>query len=119
MNMNEYQKRAGEYSSHGDESHQANPGTRDHFSMVGLGITGEAGEFADLVKKILFHGHVTDIQKLKKELGDVLWYVQEGARAAGLTLDDVAKANLDKLALRYPEGRFSVVRSRQRAPNDE
>ena len=73
----------------------------------GLGIAGEAGEVADLIKKATFHGHIVDQVEIKKELGDVLWYLANIARLAGLTLDDVAEANIAKLQKRYPRG-FSV-----------
>lgn len=76
----------------------------------GLGITGEAGEVADLIKKSVFHGHEIDKQNVKKELGDVLWYLSQIATLAGLTLEEVATANIDKLMKRYPDG-FSRERS--------
>lgn len=69
-----------------------------------LGLAGEGGEVADLVKKYLFHGHALPQEKLQNELGDVLWYVAIGANALGLTLDDVMARNIAKLKDRYPEG---------------
>lgn len=83
-----------------------------------LGLAGEAGEAADLVKKYLFHGHPLDRDKIKKELGDVLWYVATMASTLGLQLEDVAQGNLDKLRARYPEG-FSVERSVSRVEEKE
>lgn len=70
----------------------------------GLGVTGEAGEVADLIKKHVGHGHPLDVEKLKLELGDVLWYVAGLATVLGLSLDDVAAANIAKLTKRYPNG---------------
>jgi NTP pyrophosphatase (non-canonical NTP hydrolase) len=74
-----------------------------------LGIAGEAGEVADLVKKHIGHGHPLDQNKLKNELGDVLWYVAGLAHLHGLSLSDVAQANVDKLKLRYPDGFSSAA----------
>ena len=71
-----------------------------------MGLAGEAGECVDIVKKHLFQGHELDREKLKDELGDVLWYVAITARALGLTLEEVARHNVDKLARRYPTGEF-------------
>lgn len=78
-----------------------------------MGLCGEAGEAIDLVKKHLHQGHELDRQALKKELGDIAWYLAETAYALDLTLEDVLTANLEKLKARYPEG-FDAERSVQR-----
>jgi NTP pyrophosphatase (non-canonical NTP hydrolase) len=83
-------------------------------ATMGLGIAGEAGEVADLLKKHIGHGHPLDVDKLKKELGDVLWYVVAVGLAVGLDLEDVAQGNVEKLRKRYPNG-FSRERSMNRA----
>jgi NTP pyrophosphatase (non-canonical NTP hydrolase) len=119
MKLNEYQEKAAEYSDFGPETHQKQPESVSHLAMVGLGITGEAGEVSDYIKKVLFHGHPMDKTKLRKELGDALWYVQEGARAGGMTLEEIARENLDKLAARYPNGRFDPSHSQNRKPEDK
>lgn len=77
------------------------------------GLTGEAGEVADLIKKHFGHGHELDLIKVNKELGDVLWYLSQLAEQFGLSLDDVAQANIDKLKKRYPDG-FSEEASKNR-----
>lgn len=82
-----------------------------------LGLAGESGEAADLVKKHLFHGHALEEDKLKKELGDVLWYVALLADALGLSLGEVAQHNVDKLRARYPEG-FDAQRSQRRGQEE-
>jgi NTP pyrophosphatase (non-canonical NTP hydrolase) len=73
-----------------------------------LGLTGEAGEVAEKVKKAIRDngGEISDEKKqdIKKELGDVLWYVSQLARILGFTLDEVAEANLVKLADRKARG---------------
>ena len=69
-----------------------------------LGLAGEAGEVADLVKKGVFHQHGLDLEKLKKELGDVLWYVAALCTTSGLSMSDVMQANIEKLKARYPDG---------------
>lgn len=82
-----------------------------------LGIAGEAGEVAELVKKHLGHGHVLDTERVTKELGDVLWYVAVLARELGISLNRVAAHNLKKLRERYPKG-FSHERSKNRKAED-
>ena len=81
--------------------------------IAALGLAGEAGEFANLIKKMTAHGHPTPPEALADELGDVLWYLAEAASACGLSLNQIAQQNIDKLTARYPEG-FSEERSRNR-----
>lgn len=78
-----------------------------------LGLTGEAGECADLLKKHLYHGHDYDSIEMVKELGDVLWYIALAAYSMGYTLDEVMEKNLSKLYARYPDG-FTTERSLNR-----
>lgn len=85
-------------------------GDNDQLINAALGLCGEAGEFADLLKKYLYQGHVLDDECLIKELGDVLWYISLAADEMGVTLSEVMAKNIDKLRKRYPEG-FSAERS--------
>ncbi len=75
-----------------------------------LGLAGEAGEFADVVKKHIGQGHPLDLTKSENELGDVQYYTAKGAREIGVTLEHVGRTNIEKLRKRYPEG-FSVEKS--------
>jgi NTP pyrophosphatase (non-canonical NTP hydrolase) len=81
--------------------------------VAALGLAGEAGEFANLVKKLTAHGHTIPFEALADELGDVLWYLAEAASACSLDLAQIARDNIAKLERRYPEG-FSQERSRNR-----
>jgi len=69
-----------------------------------LGLSGESGEVADLIKKWKNQGHSLDENKLIEELGDVLWYVSLMAHTLGYTLSEVATINIEKLKKRYPYG---------------
>jgi NTP pyrophosphatase (non-canonical NTP hydrolase) len=111
MKMNTYQELA---------LRTCNPSldARQRLTNGALGLAGESGEAADLIKKHLFHGHALEEEKLKKELGDVLWYVALLADALGLGLEEVAQRNVDKLRARYPEG-FDAARSQRRDPREE
>lgn len=80
-----------------------------------LGLAGESGECADLVKKHLFQGHDLKKEELVKELGDVLWYIAETASGLGVPLSEVAKTNLEKLHKRYGGNAFSAEKSRNRS----
>ncbi len=101
MNLDRYQKRAAEYDLFNKTNTDLNsPGFLEKI----LGLTGEAGETADKVKKILRDkggcASEEDRQALIKELGDVLWYVANISRYLGVPLSEVAKGNIDKLSSR-------------------
>jgi NTP pyrophosphatase (non-canonical NTP hydrolase) len=68
------------------------------------GLVEEAGEVLGLVRKHLFMHHELDTARLTMELGDALWCLTAAAGALGLSLEEVAAANLAKLRRRYPDG---------------
>lgn len=80
------------------------------YMEAALGLTGEAGEAVELVKKSMYQGHELDKDALALELGDVAWYLTLFCHAAGLTLEEVLNRNIKKRAERYPEG-FDKARS--------
>lgn len=69
-----------------------------------LGLTGEAGEVADIIKKYIFHRHNLNREELIKELGDVCWYVALLSYTIGVPLEEILSINIEKLKKRYPEG---------------
>ena len=83
---------------------------RDHVLNGALGLFGEGGEVADLIKKAYMQGHPLDKAHIAEELGDVCWYVAELATALGYSMEEIMRGNIDKLRRRYPEG-FEVERS--------
>ena len=83
-----------------------------------IGMCGEAGEVSELVKKYAYHGHTIDTEHLARELGDVLWYVSYMAHLFGYSLGKIMEMNQDKLAKRYPDGKFDEERSRNRKEDD-
>lgn len=89
----------------------------DHMLNGVLGLVGESGEIADLVKKNRMQGHMLDIEHAAKELGDVCWYIAETATAIGCDLETIMKMNIEKLRKRYPDG-FSSDRSQHREAGD-
>lgn len=104
MTFDDYQKAAMETAAHDN-------GPAKDVLIAALGLTGEAGEFADLIKKWYAQGHELDISKLNEEAGDILWYLALWAEVSGVSLGSIAEQNRAKLAKRYPEGTFSVERS--------
>lgn len=101
MTANDYQRQA--MRTAGDKSE----GWLDNAIM---GLCGEVGECADIVKKHRFQGHDLDREKLIDEASDVCWYIALLASALGVGLEDIMKHNIDKLRKRYPNG-FDKARS--------
>ncbi|MBI5974887.1 nucleoside triphosphate pyrophosphohydrolase family protein [Staphylococcus canis] len=77
---------------------------KELLQMGALGLNGEAGEVADIIKKHFYHEHPLDVEALKKELGDVLWYIATCATTLNVSLDEIAQMNIEKLEKRYPNG---------------
>jgi NTP pyrophosphatase (non-canonical NTP hydrolase) len=86
-----------------------------------VGMSAEAGEFTEIVKKIVFQGkpvNEDNLFHLKRELGDIMWYVSQACIGLDITLEEVIQMNFEKLSARYPEGSFSIERSENRVAND-
>lgn len=90
----------------------------DRLVDAAAGLAEEAGEVLGLVRKHVFMHHDLDRARLIAELGDALWCLTGVADAAGVSLDDVAAANLEKLRRRYPDG-YSDAASARRADKPE
>jgi len=98
MTLNEYQDR-----SRGTATYKHNLQTIDGLTYSILALGGEVGELQNKLKKAHRAGAKPDVAVLADELGDVLWYVASTAHELGLTLDEVARQNLDKLQKRLAE----------------
>ena len=85
-----------------------------------IGMLAESGEFAEVMKKIIFQGKEFNEDErfhMKRELGDVLWYWVQGCLALGYTPEEIMKENIAKLEKRYPNG-FEIARSEKREVGD-
>ncbi|MFH1404823.1 MAG: nucleoside triphosphate pyrophosphohydrolase family protein [Patescibacteria group bacterium] len=102
MNFNEYQQLSRLTAQY--------PNAGNNFIYPVLGLAGETGEVAEKFKKIIRdnNGIVDDERKevIKKELGDVMWYIAQISTEIGLSLDDVALTNLEKLFSRLERGKI-------------
>ena len=86
-----------------------------------VGMSAEAGEFTEVVKKIFLQGKPYNEENafhLKRELGDIMWYVSQACLGLGVTLEEFIQMNFEKLSARYPEGAFDVYRSENRVEGD-
>lgn len=101
----------------GGDCYWFNPADLGGVFMACLGLAGEAGETLDMIKKWIFHEKELDVEHLKKELGDVMWYIAMMCYSFGFDLDEIMQINIDKLKARYPDG-FDPKRANERAEND-
>lgn len=99
MEFIEYQIRARETAVYKESAANEN----EQLAYVALGLTGEAGEFANKVKKVIRDG-TFNATALASELGDVLWYVAMAAEELGVSLEMIAWDNLEKLSERKRRG---------------
>jgi len=86
-----------------------------------LGLTAESGEFTEVVKKIIFQGKPyseENVFHMKRELGDICWYLAQACMALDTTFDEVIEMNVEKLQARYPGGNFDVHYSENRKEGD-
>jgi NTP pyrophosphatase (non-canonical NTP hydrolase) len=85
------------------------------------GLSAEAGEFTEVVKKIFLQGkpyNEENVFHMKRELGDLCWYLAQACMALDTNFDEILEMNYEKLSARYPEGTFDVYRSENRVEGD-
>ena len=103
----------------GDLKEQGFPTER--LLTAAVGMSAEAGEFTEIVKKIVFQGKPVNEENLfhlKRELGDIMWYVSQACMGLDISIEEVIQMNFEKLSARYPEGAFSIERSENRKEGD-
>ena len=86
-----------------------------------LGLTAESGEFSEVVKKIILQGkpyNEDNVFHMKRELGDICWYIAQACMALDTTFDEIIEMNVEKLKKRYPGGEFNVHQSENRKEGD-
>ena len=86
-----------------------------------LGLTAESGEFTEIVKKIILQGkpyNNENVYHMKRELGDICWYIAQACMALDTTFDEIIEMNVRKLEARYPGGEFDVHKSENRVEGD-
>ena len=92
-----------------------------HLLTAALGLTAEAGEFTEVVKKIILQGkpyNEDNVFHMKRELGDICWYIAQACMALDTSFDEIIEMNVDKLKKRYPGGEFDVSKSENRKEGD-
>tara|TARA_Y100001951_G_scaffold12713_1_gene8095 strand:- start:219 stop:629 length:411 start_codon:yes stop_codon:yes gene_type:complete len=88
---------------------------------AGVGLNAEAGEFLEIIKKMIFQGKPwseDNREHLVIELGDAIWYIANACMALEVSFDEVVALNVKKLKKRYPGGQFDVYYSEHREEGD-
>ena len=86
-----------------------------------VGMSAESGEFTEIVKKMIFQGKPVNEENLfhlKRELGDIMWYVAQACMALDTDFNEIIEMNVNKLKSRYPGGEFDVHFSENRKEGD-
>ena len=99
----------------------ANGADIPHLLTAALGLTAESGEFTEVVKKIILQGkpyNEDNVFHMKRELGDICWYLAQACMALDTTFDEIIEMNVDKLKARYPGGEFDGHKSENRREGD-
>ena len=99
----------------------ANGADIPHLLTAALGLAAESGEFTEVVKKIILQGkpyNEENVFHMKRELGDICWYLAQACIALDTTFDEIIEMNVDKLKARYPGGEFDVHKSENRREGD-
>ena len=92
---------------------------KDRLLTSVLGLNGEAGECADLVKKHIYHGKPLDKEELTLEMSDVMWYMAFLCNTLEITIQDVINKNVEKLQKRYSTGKFNYQEFMAKENNKE
>lgn len=82
---------------------------------MGVGVAGEAAELLDAIKKHTIYQKPLDIENIKEELGDLLFYMSNLMQSVGLSFEEVLQHNIDKLSVRYSKGSYSNAQAQERA----
>ena len=112
-NFSEFTTRLSELEQQGFHS--------ERLLTAAVGMSAEAGEFTEVVKKIVFQGkpvNEDNLFHLKRELGDIMWYVAQACMGLDITIEEVVQMNFEKLSARYPDGAFSIEHSENRKDGD-
>lgn len=82
---------------------------------MGVGAVGEAAELLDAIKKHVIYQKPLDVENVKEELGDLLFYMSNLMQSVGLSFEEILRHNIDKLSVRYSKGSYSNAQAQERA----
>ena len=82
---------------------------------MAVGVSGEAGELLDAVKKAVIYNKELDVTNIIEELGDLEFYMSKVRQIIGVSREEILKANISKLSVRYSEGKYTNEQAKERA----
>lgn len=85
---------------------------------MAVGVSGEAGELLDAVKKAVIYNKEIDLENVIEELGDLEFYMSKIRQIVGITREEILKHNIDKLSIRYAKGKYSNDQAQERADKE-
>jgi len=85
---------------------------------MAVGVSGEAGELLDAVKKAVIYNKEMDLENVIEELGDLEFYMSKIRQIVGITREEILKHNIDKLSIRYAKGKYSNDQAQERADKE-
>lgn len=121
MNLKTYQRQSATTDLTPDQylnRLQSMPAFKTALLHYTVGISTEAGELGDTLKRYIFYQQPLDVANIKEELGDLLWYMTRLASALGITLEEILEHNSEKLSKRYHSGKFTEEHATERADKD-
>lgn len=85
---------------------------------MAVGVSGEAGELLDAVKKAVIYNKEMDLENIIEELGDLEFYMSKIRQIVGITREEILQRNIDKLSVRYAKGKYSNDQAQERADKE-
>ena len=86
---------------------------------MAVGVSGEAGELLDAVKKAVIYNKEMDLENIIEELGDLEFYMSKIRQIVGVTREEILQRNIDKLSIRYAKGKYSNDQAQERADKED
>ena len=117
--LSEFNKMTLELAKDGELIKQELTPQQANLLHMAVGASGEAGELLDAVKKHTIYQKPLDVENVKEEAGDILFYLSNILQSVGLSFEEVLQHNIDKLSVRYSSGKYSNEQAQQRADKIE
>lgn len=113
--LSEFNKMTLELAKDGELIKQELTPQQANLLHMGVGVSTEANELLGAIKKHTIYQKPLDVENVKEEAGDILFYLSNILQSVGLSFEEVLQHNIDKLSIRYSSGKYSNEQAQQRA----